>query len=119
MAEISKETEQHVIEFQQLQGQLQMVIMQRSQLKGQADEVEGALETLKKAQGKVYRSTGLVLVEAAKDELTKELGEKKDTILVRVQVLAKQEEKLRSIVLDSQKKLQERMKEYGKAGPAR
>ncbi len=105
MAEISKETEQHVIEFQQLQGQLQMVIMQRSQLKGQADEVEGALETLKKAQGKVYRSTGLVLVEAAKDELTKELGEKKDTILVRVQVLAKQEEKLRSRLVELKAKI--------------
>lgn len=116
MAEIPKETEQQVLEFQQAQGQLQMVMMQKGQVRMQLDEIGGALEELKKAEGKVYKSTGSILLESDKDSLSKELGEKKETLLVRVQVLAKQEEKLRSRLVELKGKIEAATKGMKGAG---
>ena len=116
MAELSKETEQQVMEFQQLQGQLQMVVMQKSQLKAQADEMDSALEGLKTAQGKVYRSAGMVLVESTKAELTKEFAEKKESMLVRMQALGKQEEKVRQRLIELRGKIEAATKGMKGAG---
>ncbi len=116
MADVSKETEQQVLEFQQAQNQLQMIVMQKGQVRMQVEELEGALEELKKASGKVYKSTGAILLESNKDSLAKELAEKKETMLVRSQVLGKQEEKLRSKLMELKGKIEAATKGMKGAG---
>ena len=83
---------------------------------GLARVVEGALEELKKASGKVYKSTGAILLESNKDSLAKELAEKKETMLVRSQVLGKQEEKLRSKLMELKGKIEAATKGMKGAG---
>lgn len=116
MAEIPKETEQHILEFQQAQGQLQLVMAQKAQVRVQLDDLEGALAELEKAHGKVYKSTGSILLESGKEALGKELGEKKETLLVRSQVLGKQEEKLRTRLTELRGKIEAAAKDIKGAG---
>ncbi|MEW6328980.1 MAG: prefoldin subunit beta, partial [Candidatus Micrarchaeota archaeon] len=104
--EISKETEQQIAEFQNAQSALQLTMVQRQQVQLQMDEIDNALEELKKSTGAVYRAVGTVLVESKKDETVKELTERKDTLAVRLNVLTKQEEKLRSKLTELRAKIE-------------
>jgi|GEM_PF-1666490 len=106
MAEISKEMEAKLVEFQQSQEQLQIVMAQKLQVKMQIDEIDSALAALKSTSGKVFKSTGSIIVESDKDSLSKELEEKKDAFSTRLQVLARHEEKIRKRLLELKKELE-------------
>ena len=73
MAEVPKEIEAKVVEFQQAQEQLQLVMSQKLQVKMQVDEIDSAAGALKGASGRVFRSTGSIVLEADKEALSKEL----------------------------------------------
>jgi len=114
-----EELNKSLIDYENMEKQLEVLLIQKHQLQIQLNEVNHAIEELKKANGEVYRSVGSVMFHTTKAEAEKDLKERSELLEVKLNAISKQEEKLRGIVLDSQKKLQERMKEYGKAGPAR
>ena len=103
-----------LMEYENLEKQLEVLLIQKHQLQIQLNEIKHALEQLKKAHGELYRSVGSIIMHTTKEEAEKDLKERQELIDVKVNAIAKQEEKLRSTVMDTQKKLQERMKEYGK-----
>lgn len=100
MSELPEGLEAKVVEFQGLQEQLQLVASQKMQVKMQVEEIDSALEALKTAQGKVFKSAGMLIVESDKATLSKELEEKKESLSLRLQVVAKQEEKVRKRLLE-------------------
>ncbi|RMF88839.1 MAG: prefoldin subunit beta [Methanobacteriota archaeon] len=95
MAEIPKNLEQQLLQFQQVQSQAQAIVQQRLQLELQLRETERALEEMAKLDEKaeVYKSVGAYLIRSEKEVLTKELEEKKETLEVRIKTFKKQEEK--------------------------
>ena len=74
-----------------------------------------ALETLGEvsSEPKVYKSVGAVLVEKPKDDVVKELEERKEFLDMRMKVIAKQEDKTREKMTGLQETLQ---KELGLPG---
>ena len=54
----------------------------------------------------IYKSIGALLVKSKKAKVTTELTERKELLKMRVDVLAKQEERLKTQVKDLQEKLQ-------------
>jgi prefoldin beta subunit len=82
---------------------------QKQQLDMQLTEVEQASSELEKLDetAVVYKSIGALLVKSKKDKVTKELAERKELLKMRVDVLAKQEERIRPQVKDLQEKLQQ------------
>lgn len=102
-------------EYENLEKQLEVLLIQKHQLQIQQNEVKHALEELGKAGGDIYRSIGSVLIQSSKEDAEKDLSEKADLITVKLSAIEKQEEKLRNVVLETQKKLQERMKGHGKS----
>jgi prefoldin beta subunit len=82
---------------------------QKQQLEMQLTEVEQAASELEKLDetAVVYKSIGSLLVKSEKDKVTTELTERKELVKMRVDVLAKQEERLRTQVKDLQEKLQQ------------
>lgn len=105
-----------LIEYENLEKQLEVLLIQKHQLQLQMNEVRHATEELRKATGEVYRSVGAVMLHTTKEAAEADLREKQEIIDVKLNAINKQEERLRGTVLDSQKKLQEKMKEYGKPG---
>ena len=116
--ELSEETQNKLVQFQQLQQQVQYLSVQKYQLDSQLKETEKALEALKglktkKGEAAVFRSIGSLLVKV--DDLAalkKELDERKESQELRVRTLERQEKHMR----DQQQELQNTLeKEIAKA----
>jgi prefoldin beta subunit len=87
-------------------------MLQKQQLKIQSEEINSALEELKKIteKQKVYKIVGPILIEANKDEIIKELNEKNETLNSRIDILEKQEERLRKNLAELSKILEKELK---------
>lgn len=105
-----------LLEYENMEKQLEVLLIQKHQLQLQLNEVRHALDELKKSSGDVYRSVGSVMLHTTKEAAEKDLRERNELLEVKLNAISKQEEKLRGTVVDTQKRLQERMKEYGKGG---
>ena len=109
--EISKlppQVQQRLVRLQQLQQTLQGVLTQKQQLELELTEIEQALDELEKLtdNATIYKSIGSLLVKSGKGKVTTDLNERKELLDMRVNVLGKQEERLRSQVKELQTKLQ-------------
>jgi prefoldin beta subunit len=96
--EMNEETQNKLMQYQQIQQQVQYLGMQRYQLEVQAKETGKALEAVAKLKDAtpVYRSIGSLLVKV--DDLAalkKELTEKKEEQDLRVRTLERQEKQMR------------------------
>lgn len=97
-------------------------MMQKQQLEVETVETDRALEELKKAgpDDAVYKNVGSVLVKAKKEEVMKELEEKKELSNTRVMVLGKQEARVKENLKEVENKINEMIRgmQGGAAGPA-
>jgi len=100
--------QERLLRLQQLQQTLQSVLTQKQQLELELLEVDQALSELEKTSndGVVYKSIGSLLIKTEKPKVTTELNEKKELANMRVSVLSKQEERLRSQIKELSDKLQ-------------
>ncbi|MFZ0647359.1 MAG: prefoldin subunit beta, partial [Nitrososphaeraceae archaeon] len=83
--------------LQQLQQNLQAIMMQKQQVELEIVETDRALEELRKLEGDnpVYKGAGPLLIKANKDDVLKELEEKKELSNTRLTVLGKQETRVK------------------------
>jgi prefoldin beta subunit len=102
------QVQQRLLRLQQLQQTLQGVMSQKQQLEMQLGEVEQALEELEKLNetAVIYKSIGALLIKSEKEKVTTDLTERKELLKMRVEVLTKQDDRLRTQVKDLQEKLQ-------------
>jgi prefoldin beta subunit len=109
ISRLPPQIQQRLLRLQQLQQTLQGVMSQKQQLELQLTEVEQAITELEKLDetAVIYKSIGALLVKSEKDKVTTDLTERKELLKMRVDVLAKQEERLRTQVKDLQEKLQQ------------
>lgn len=92
--DIDKDTEQQIQELQILEQSLQSILMQKQSFQLELSEIENSLEELAKTKDDVFKITGQIMIKASKENLLKELKEKKDLISVRLKSFDSQEEKL-------------------------
>src|SRR3989338_5034142 len=97
-------------QLQLLQQNLQNLELQKQQFQNQLIEIDSALTELKSTE-KAYKIVGKIMLAASKDELSKDLSEKKETVGVRLKNLTKQEDALQKAIEQLQ---QEIMAELGK-----
>ncbi len=95
--------------FDQTQQNLQAVMAQKQQVELELSETEKALEELERAADSeaVYKFAGNLLVKVKKEEVMKELNEKKELANTRKMVLAKQETRFKESLRDLQTKIDE------------
>jgi len=109
ISRLPPQIQQRLLRLQQLQQTLQGVMAQKQQLTLQLNEVEQAANELEKLTetAVIYKSIGALLVKSEKDKVTTELTERKELLKMRVDVLGKQETRLRTQAKDLQEKLQQ------------
>lgn len=120
--ELDEETKKDIIEYQNLQQQIQVMIMQRQQALAGIAETDKATEEVQKssgASGTLYRFVGSVIVPKKKDELLADLKEDKNALETRRDVFAKQEERLRKRFDELQRKLQAKLGGGSASGEAK
>jgi len=119
LSKLPPQVQERLLRLQQLQQTLQAVLTQKQQLELELTETEQALSELGKLDDSavVYKSIGSLLVKAEKAKVTTELNERKDLLNMRVSVLGKQEERLRTQVKDLQTKLQRELRPVSGSPP--
>lgn len=113
---ISPQLQEQVARLQQLQQTLQILIAQKQQLEMELADTERALGELEKiaVDAVIYKSIGALLVKSSRQDVIKELKERKDLVNTRITVLAKQDERAREKFKELQQKLQERLRPESK-----
>jgi prefoldin beta subunit len=103
---------EQLVRFEQLQQNLQTIVLQKQQVDVEGNEVDRAVAELKKASetDAVYKSAGNILVKAKREDLLKELEERKELANTRSTVLAKQEQRVRENIKELQAKIEEALK---------
>lgn len=97
--------------LQQLQNTMQQLVQQKQRLDLEQSETERAIKILKDVthDQKVYKSAGAILVEKNKDDVMKDLTDRKEFLEMRSKVLSKQENKTRERLTSLQDSLQKEL----------
>jgi prefoldin beta subunit len=100
---------EQVSRLQQLQQNLQAIMMQKQQLEVEMVETDRALQELKKTtpDDAIYKNAGSVLIKAKKEDVLKELEEKKELSNTRIMVLGKQETRVKENLKEVENKINE------------
>ncbi len=109
LSKLPPQVQQRLMRLQQLQQSLQSVMGQKQQLEMQLNEVEQAKTELEKLDetAVVYKSIGALLVKSEKNTVETELSERKELLKMRVDVLAKQDKRIKTQVKELQDQLQQ------------
>ena len=109
--QLPPQVQERLQRLQNLQNTLQQLLVQKQRVEMETIESNKALETLKQvtSDSKVYKSVGAVLVERPKEDVVKELVERKEFLEMRVKIIAKQEEKTREKMTNIQETLQKEL----------
>jgi len=91
------EVEQLVVKYQQVEQQLASVLTQKSVVVSQIKEIDRALNVLNsvKPETEVFKNTGFALIKVPRDEVIKELNERREELQIRLTSLEKMESLLR------------------------
>ena len=91
------ELEKLIIRYQQIESQLASVVTQKSVVTSQMREVERALSILQNLEKDtiIYKSTGFILVKVKKEDVIKELEDKKEELSIRLTSLERMESTLK------------------------
>ena len=98
--------------YEQIQQNLQAVLIQKQQVEMELGETQKALDELGKAPDTeaIYKFAGNLLIKVKKEDVVKELDEKKELANTRKLVLGKQETRFRESLKDLQTKIDEAVK---------
>ena len=113
--EIPPWLQEQLARFEQLQQNLQAILMQKQQVDLELAETEKATTELKKIgpDETVYKSAGSLLIKVKKDDVLKELDERRELANTRSVVLTKQETRVRENVKELQAKINEAIRSRG------
>ena len=90
---MEKDVQEKIAKLQGLEQNLQNFLMQRQQFQTQLMEIDSALDEIEKTDN-AYKIIGNIMVKAGKEDLKKDLTQKKELMEVRITSLEKQESKL-------------------------
>ena len=106
-----EELQKQLVEFQELQRQLQITSSQRQQMELQVAEIKMAEEVLAKTDKGIYRVVGPILIESTKSDAVSDLKEKRELFELRSGTLSKQEQKIRPKLEELRASLEKTLRE--------
>lgn len=110
MQQISKETEEKILQLQLLEQNLQNFNLQKQKFQIELIEIDNALKELQPPQKEVYKIVGNIMIASKQENLKEELNSKKEIINLRVKNLEKQESELKEKFNDLQQKVINKLK---------
>lgn len=115
-AELPPQIKNQIAQMQQIQQQAQAIVAQKNQVEITLKETDLALEELEKldADAVIYKAIGNLLIKTERESTKVFLKEKKDTLDLRMQTLARQEERAQKRF----QQLQEQLKQAVGTPPA-
>ena len=90
---MEKDVQEKIAKLQGLEQNLQNFLMQRQQFQTQLMEIDSALDEIEKTDS-AYKIVGNIMVKTGKEDLKKDLTQKKELMEIRITSLEKQESQL-------------------------
>ena len=88
------------------QQQIHGILMQKENLNLQMTEINNALDELTKSKEKdIYKISGPLLIKSAREDVKKDLEEKKELISLKLKTLDKSEQKIKGKIDELREKL--------------
>lgn len=111
IGQLPPQVQERLQRLQNLQNTLQQLLVQKQRIEIEIMESEKALKTLKEttSESKVFKSVGAVLVEKPRDDVIKELEDRREFLDMRMKVIVKQEDKTREKMTGLQETLQKEL----------
>ncbi|MBL7054896.1 prefoldin subunit beta [Candidatus Woesearchaeota archaeon] len=106
---MEKETEEKINQLQLFEQSMQNLLMQKQQFQLQIAETDSALKELETTD-KSYKIVGNIMVLTKKEDLKKDLKEKKEIVGLRVKSLEKQEMQIKEKSSTLQEEILKKMK---------
>ncbi|VVB85384.1 Prefoldin subunit beta [uncultured archaeon] len=108
-ADLPPQIKNQLAQLQQIQQQAQAIAVQKNQVEITLKETDLALEELEKLDedAVVYRAIGDLMIKTGRDKTRDSLKEKKDTLDLRMQTLARQEERAQTRFQQLQEQLKQ------------
>lgn len=107
---MEKETENKIAELQMFEQTMQNILMQKQTIQAQLLETENAISELGKTKQQPFKIIGTVMVAVDKEDLEKDLKEKKDMFELRIKKLEKEEDQFKDKAEELQKELLKKLK---------
>ena len=109
MAGLRKEKEEKIAQLQMFEQNIQGFLMQKQSLQAQLIELESALKELDSTDTP-YRIIGNIMVKTKKEDLKKDLEQKKEMVELKIKSLEKQEDRIKERAKKTQSEVLEGMK---------
>ena len=111
VSQLPPNIQEKLARLQQLQNTMQQLGIQKQRLDLEMNESERALKTLEEVPTdvKVYKSAGAILVEKSRDDVVKELKDRREFLEMRAKILVKQEGNTRERLTTLQENLQKEL----------
>lgn len=109
--EIPENIQHQLNQFQQLQQQAQAVTMQVQNVEVQIQETQKALEELNKSDDstEIFKQAGTLLIKVDYNQAVSEMEDKLETLQLRKQTMARQEERVMKKLEEMQSSIQTAM----------
>ena len=105
---MSEQTKEKIEQMQVIEQNMQQLLMQKQQFQTQLMELDSALSEIDKTT-QAYKIVGNIMILKNKDELKKDLSEKKEMVDLRLKTIEKQENTLREKTKKIQAEVMEKM----------
>jgi len=112
--EMNPETEEKIRQLQLFEQNMHSILVQKQTFQSQALEIENALKELSNAKDKVYKIVGTIMIDSTKENLEKDLNERKEVLDLRLSSLKKQEDGLKEKAEKLQKEVMTAIEEKEK-----
>ncbi|MBW3012197.1 prefoldin subunit beta [Candidatus Woesearchaeota archaeon] len=106
---MSNHAQENIAMLQNIEQSLQAIVLQKQTFQSQLIEVESAIKELE-GKDSAYKIVGNIMVMTKKDDIMKELEEKKEKISLRIKSLESQESKLKEKSESMQKEVMDKLK---------
>ncbi len=102
---MDKDTETQIKELQMLEQTLQNILMQKQAFQLELSETENALEELSKNNNEVFKISGNIMIKSSKENILKDLNQKRDLMALRLKSLDTQEKSFSATAENIRKKV--------------
>jgi prefoldin beta subunit len=87
---------EQVSRLQQIQQNLQAIMMKKNQIEQETAEIDRVIEEIKKMDedNEVYKRYNTLLIKSRREDILKDLNEKKETFKITMEVVEKQEKRV-------------------------
>lgn len=107
---MDSETENQIKELQVLEQNMQSILMQKQAFEMELSETENALTELGKSKEDVYKIVGNIMIKYSKENLSKDLNQKKDLLNLRLKSISTQEKAIEANAEEKRKKVLSKIK---------